>query len=188
MDSKKQRMKLSAQLKVVAAVMILLTGIEVLNALSGRALNHFGLLPGGSLQGILLAPFLHADTMHFSANFIPLAVFLFLLLQHGWWHCLLVSILVIVLGGLGVWFFGRHSIHVGASGLIYGYFAYLFLAGVLSHSLKLWLIALFVGLGYGGIVLGVLPTRADVSWEAHLFGFLAGLLAALLLKPSKKNL
>lgn len=187
MNIKKQLLTFSTQIKVVAFVMLLLLGLEVFNALTGRALNQFGLLPGGSLLGVLVAPFLHADTLHFSANFLPLAVFLFLLLQHGWGRCVLVTVWVIVIGGLGVWFFGRYSIHVGASGVIYGYFAYLFLAGLLSHSLKLWLISLLLGLFYGGIVFGVLPSRPDVSWEAHLFGFLAGLLAAIVFRPVKSG-
>jgi membrane associated rhomboid family serine protease len=83
--------------------------------------------------------------------------------------------------------FGRTAIHVGASGLIYGYFGYLLLAGWLSRELKLILISLFIGVGYGGLVFGILPSNPYISWEGHLFGFVSGLGCALIWGRVKKK-
>lgn len=72
----------------------------------------------------------------------------------------------------GSW--GASAYHIGASGLIFGYFGYLIAAGIFERSLKSILLAVLVGLLYGGMIFGVMPGRVGVSWEGHLFGFLAG--------------
>lgn len=180
MGFKRQQIRFSSQLKIVASLMLLLTGIEIFNASTGRALNQLGLIPGGPIEGIFIAPFLHGSMMHFAANFIPLSVFSLLLLQHGIMRFVLVSLMVIGLGGLGVWLVARPASHVGASGLIYGYFAYVLVAGFLSREIKLILISIAAAIIYGGIIIGVLPSSPEVSWESHLFGFIAGVVAALL--------
>ena len=89
-----------------------------------------------------------------------------------------VSIFVILCGGAALWLFGRVSYHVGASGLIFGYFGYLVARGWYERSTWAILAALLTLFLYGGLVWGVLPGRAFISWEGHLFGMLAGVLAA----------
>lgn len=118
--------------------------------------------------------------MHLLSNALPLAVLGFLLLMHGTVRFLLVNLWVIVVGGGLVWLFGRNAMHVGASGVIYGYFAYLLVAGFLSKQFKLLLISLFVMVAYGGLIWGVLPGSPYISWESHLFGAVAGCLAAFI--------
>jgi membrane associated rhomboid family serine protease len=175
------------QIKWVVVLIAVLTVIEVLNLLSGRMLNQLGNIPRyvPGLKGILLGPFIHGSLQHFFSNIIPLAIFTYLMLQYGSRRYLLVSIWVIMLSGILVWLFGRSASHVGASGLIYGYFGYIVLAGFLSKSIKLLLISLLVAFFYGGLIFGVMPTSPFVSWESHLFGFIAGLIAAKLwAKPS----
>ena len=89
-----------------------------------------------------------------------------------------VSVFVILAGGLALWTFGRPAYHVGASGLIFGYFGYLAARGWYSRSAVELLIALVTVFLYGGMLWGVLPATPRVSWESHLFGLIAGAAAA----------
>ena len=73
------------------------------------------------------------------------------------------------------------TVHVGASGLIFGYLGFLILRGYFDRGLVSMAISLFVGLCYGGLIWGILPTNPDESWEGHLFGFLTGAICARLL-------
>ncbi|MFT4937508.1 MAG: membrane associated rhomboid family serine protease [Paraglaciecola sp.] len=170
------------QFKVVLVIFLLFSTIEIINLLTARTLNQFGNIPRvvSALPGILFGPFLHGGLGHFFSNIIPLCIFSFLMLQHGARRFFKVSLWIIVLTGLLVWLFGRSATHVGISGVVYGYFAYLLLAGFLSGKPKLIIISLLVGFFYGGLIFGVLPSRPFVSWESHLFGFISGLIAAKL--------
>jgi membrane associated rhomboid family serine protease len=95
------------------------------------------------------------------------------------WHFALVTVMAMLLGGLGVWTFGATgSVHIGASGVIFGYLGFLLLSGFFERRFGAILVSLGVGVAYGGLVWGVLPSRPGISWEGHLFGFLAGILAA----------
>jgi membrane associated rhomboid family serine protease len=97
-----------------------------------------------------------------------------------------VSALAVVLGGLGVWLFADpRTVHIGASGLIFGFLGYLLLRGFFERSLSAVFVAVIVAVLYGGALLGVLPGQPGVSWEGHLFGFLAGAAAARILIPSR---
>ena len=86
--------------------------------------------------------------------------------------------IVIGVGGVGVWAFGRSAIHIGASGLVFGYFGYLVARGWYERKISSILVAIVVIVLYGGLIVGVLPTPGLVSWEAHLFGLLSGVMAA----------
>lgn len=176
------------QIKWVVGVLVVISAIEIINLLTGRALNQFGNfsrhVPG--LKGILFGPFLHASLHHFFSNLIPLAVFTYLMLQYGTKRYWLVTLWIVLLSGSLVWLFGRSASHIGASGLIYGYFGFLLVAGFLSRSFKLLAISLIVAFFYGGLIFGVMPTRPFVSWESHLFGFIAGVIAARLWAKNAK--
>ena len=168
---------LSQQLKIVGCIFVLITAIEIINLLTGRALNHFGNIPRyiPGLIGVLTGPFLHGSLSHYLSNIIPLCVLSFLMLQFFG-----VTFFCIILTGLLVWLFGRSASHIGASSVIYSYFGFLLLAGFLSRKFKLIIISLLVAFFYGGLIFGVLPARTFVSWEGHLFGFISGLIAARL--------
>ncbi|MFT7184915.1 MAG: membrane associated rhomboid family serine protease [Pseudohongiellaceae bacterium] len=178
-----------SQINIVFWLAALVTFIEILNIFLGRSLNTFGLIPRdlNGLVGIVAAPFLHGSLMHYLSNIVPLCFFSFLVLQHGVVRFSLVTFFSIVLSGFLVWIFARTAIHVGASGLIYGYFGYLLLAGWLSREIKLILISLFIGVVYGGLVFGVFPSNSYVSWEGHLFGFMSGVGCALIWGRVKKK-
>jgi len=177
MATNSTEMSFQQQFNLVLVLSLIIAAIEVINLLTGRTLNQFGLIPRdpSGLLGVLTAPLLHGSIWHFFSNIIPFAVFSFLLLQHGTSRYLQVTILCTVISGLLVWAFARSAIHVGASGLIYGYFGYLVLAGFLSKKFKLILISLFVGIAYGTLIFGVLPVGRYISWESHLFGLIVGL-------------
>ena len=155
--------------------------------LGDRLVQH-GIRPRewGGLLGILFAPWLHADWSHLIANSLPFFVLATLVLLAGVCEWIESTILIVLLGGLGTWLVGGlfsdvETVHVGASGLIFGWFGYLVFRGWFRRTIASLLIALVVGFLYGGMIWGVLPGREGISWEGHLCGFLAGALAAWLI-------
>lgn len=163
-------------------------GLEIIDAIVGQPLNDWGVVPRtvSGLIGIPLAPLLHGDFGHLASNTIPFAVLAFFTLLRGPRNFAMATGFIIVVGGLLVWLMGRSASHIGASGLIFGYFGYLLAAGFFERSLKSILLAVLVGLLYGGMIFGVLPSRPGVSWEGHLFGAIAGGAFAYLTLGRKK--
>jgi membrane associated rhomboid family serine protease len=132
----------------------------------------------GSLRGILLSPLLHGSFSHLMSNTFPLLLLGGFVAIRGAKTLIGVSLLVIVLGGLLVWIVGRPAIHIGPSGLVFGYFGFLVAQGWYERSIVSIVVAVGVLLLYGGIIFGVLPQSGFISWEGHLFGLVAGVLAA----------
>ena len=134
-------------------------------------------LPG--LVGVVFAPLLHASTAHLLANLLPLFVLLALLFADRGYRPGWTLGFIWVVSGLGTWLIGRGpAVHLGASSIIYGLVAYLVAAGLMMRSWRAAFVALVVLLLYGGVWYGLLPQRGTVSWEGHLCGALAGLVAA----------
>ncbi|MEL6470295.1 MAG: rhomboid family intramembrane serine protease [Cyanobacteria bacterium J06623_4] len=179
------------QIKTLLSVVALLWAIEIIDQIFFRgALNRLGIRPRSlsGLWGILFAPFLHGDFAHLLANTIPLVSlgWLIMLRETGDW--LVVSIIAALVSGLGTWLIGSpYSVHIGASGVVFGYFGYLLLRGYFERSVVAIAFSLLVTFLYGGIIWGVLPTQPGVSWEGHLFGFIGGILAAKLLATPRRK-
>jgi membrane associated rhomboid family serine protease len=174
-------------IRLVLVVFVLFSAIEIINLFTGRMLSQLGTIPRyvPGLKGIILGPFVHGSLQHYFSNIIPLCIFTYLLLQYGLKRYLQVTLWIMVTSGLLVWLFARPATHIGVSGVVYGYFGYLVLAGFLSGRFKLITISVLVAFFYGGLIFGILPSSPFVSWESHLFGFIAGLVAAKLwAKPS----
>lgn len=186
-----QRSTFSA-IKAVLVLVGLIWVVEVLNALLGHRLNVFGIFPRrlDSLPGILLWPLLHAGYGHLVMNTTPLLVMGFFVALRGVRVFFFSSLLILILGGLGVWLFGRPAFHIGASGLVFGYFGFLVALAWFERSLLTFSIACLVLFYYGGIIFGILPWDEFVSWEGHLFGLLAGIAAANLFarRSAKRSL
>ena len=146
----------------------------------GHQLNAWGIWPRTirGLVGIPIGPFLHGSFGHLMSNTIIFLGLGSLMSIRGGQVLLAVSVFIILVGGLGVWALGRPAIHIGASGLVFGYFGYLVAVGWYERRLGSILTAIVVVALYGGLIAGVLPTPGMISWEAHLFGLIAGVLAA----------
>ncbi len=131
-----------------------------------------------SLLGVLTAPLVHGSFAHLLANTVPLLILGGMVAVRGGAHYLTVTLAIVVLGGLGLWTFGRNAAHIGASGLVFGYFGFLIGRGYYERSLQSIAVSLVVVVVYGGMLAGVLPRGDEVSWEGHLFGLIAGGLSA----------
>ena len=117
---------------------------------------------------------------------MPLLILCWLVLLRGLRDFVDATVLAALISGLGIWAFGAsNSIHIGASGLVFGYLGYLTARGYFERSLVAVSLAAAALLLYGGLLIGVLPSRAGVSWLGHLFGFLGGILAAYLHAPRR---
>jgi membrane associated rhomboid family serine protease len=92
-----------------------------------------------------------------------------------------VNAVIVILGGALVWVFGGFAVHIGASGLVFGWFGFLCARGLVDRSPITLGAALVVGAVYGSLIWGVFPGQPGVSWEAHLFGALAGAVAAMVI-------
>ena len=169
-----------------------LWGVEIVDRLFfGNGLEGLGLQPGNwsHWEGIFLAPLLHGGWGHLLGNSIGLATLGAIILVRGWQALVRVSIYAIIVGGLFVMLVaGNGSIHIGASGVVYGYWAYIIGLGFYERtgSSILWAIAIIIV--YGGFVYGMFPTEsnaiAHISWQGHLGGALGGLFAAKQLRKS----
>ena len=151
------------------------------NVALGGALLKFGIVPRTTdgLIGILVAPFLHANLDHLVANTVPFLLFGWLVMLRDRRHFAVVTLLAMLGSGLLSWTLGApNSIHIGASGVVFGYFGFLLLAGWYARSAGSIAISLLVGVLWGGTVLGVLPGTPGISWQGHLGGFIGGVLAA----------
>jgi membrane associated rhomboid family serine protease len=152
--------------------------------LLGWSLDDLGIQPRHvrGLVGVLTAPFAHASFDHLMSNTLPLALLATLTL-YGYPRAARLALpLIWVLSGLGVWLFARDSVHVGASGITHGLMFFLFVMGLLRRDRLAVVTSLVVFFLYGGMLLSVLPHEEHVSFEYHLAGALAGVLAALLLR------
>ncbi len=150
-------------------------------AVSGGALLSLGIVPRtqAGLLGIAAAPLLHANLDHLLANTASFAVLGWLVMLRDprhFWHVTLVSMLT---AGLMQWLLGAPgSVHVGASGVIFGFLAFLMLSGWYARTLGSVLLSVVVTAAWGGLVWGVLPSAPGVSWQGHLGGFVGGALVA----------
>lgn len=178
-DPQRRRILTAAFMPGVAVLVLWM--VHLLAGAYGWDLARFGLWPrhAEGLPGIVLAPFIHGDLEHLFNNSVPLFVL-------GW--CLVyfypraagrVVLGIWLLTGLWVWISARGDRHIGASGVVYGLAAFLFVSGVLRRQRALMAIALLVAFLYGGLIWGVLPIVPGMSWESHLWGGLAGLAMAV---------
>ncbi len=169
----------------------LLAVIELVNTLMSHSLNAIFGLRTRSADGvfdILTFPLLHANFGHFLSNALPLVIFGFLVFLSGL-RVFLTALAFSWLGsGLAVWLIGGGGVTVGASGLVFGLFAFLLVRGFLNRSWWQILLSVVLFLAYGSILFGLLPmVMGIVSWQAHLGGAVGGVVAAVLLRPRPRT-
>ncbi|MEU0086854.1 rhomboid family intramembrane serine protease [Streptomyces sp. NPDC006274] len=181
------RAKAAAKLMVVWVA--LLWALEAVDAATGHALDTFGIVSRepDELVDVIPAAFTHFGFAHVAANSVPLLIFGFLAALGGIRRFLAVSLLIIVVSGLGIWLFSpSYANTAGASGLVFGLFGFLVVRGFVERRLLEVGVGLLVGAVWGSsILLGISPSQTGVSWQGHLFGLLAGIAAAFLFRRAR---
>jgi len=170
----------------VPIILYWLAAIWILNVVNWfilrSALNVFGIYPRRirGLIGIVISPFLHGNFNHLFFNSLPLFALANFVMLGGQLNFYIVSLIVILLSGILVWLFGRRAIHIGASGLNMGYFGYLLVDAVYHPTVSTVVLAIVTLYYFAGLFMDLFPSSEKVSWEAHIFGFLAGLASSYL--------
>ncbi len=168
----------------------LLYAIEAVDWATGQSLNGDGIISRNlsGLDGVLWAPLLHANWPHLLANTIPFLVFGFLAMAGGIGQWVAVTAVIWVVSGLGVWLVGPPDTStIGASGVIFGWLVFLLARGFFARNWKQIAVAVVLFAVWGGVLFGVLPGNAMISWQGHLFGALAGLLCAWLVAKADRR-
>ena len=155
----------------------------------GLGLDVYGIVPRNQigLRGILFSPFLHGNFHHLIANTIPFVSLGWFVMLRKTKDFFIVTAITMLVSGVGVWLFGSRGVHLGVSGVIFGYLGFLLLRGYFERSFISIFLSVTVGLLYGSLISGVLPGQVGISWEGHLFGFIGGIMAAKLLSRRKKQ-
>lgn len=176
------RWHIGQRLLTLGAILVLIWVIEIVDWLFwGGRLDQYGIRPRTliGLRNIAFAPLLHAGFGHLLANTLPFLVLGWFVTLHGlraFWRVTLVAALV---SGAAIWLFaGSRSVHLGLSGVIFGYLGYLLARGYRERSLLALVLALLALIFYGGMLWGLVSWQPGVSWLGHLFGFIGGILAA----------
>ncbi len=169
------------QTKILLMMFLTMWGAFFVTSITGGAFLWLGVIPRTllGLRGILLAPFLHGSLAHIVSNSIPFLLLGWLVILRDPRHFLPVTMISMVGSGLMAWLIGATgSVHIGASGVIFGYLGFLMLAGWFARSLASIAMSFVVIALWGGMVVGVMPGTVGVSWQAHLGGLVAGVYAA----------
>jgi membrane associated rhomboid family serine protease len=181
-------------LQLLATIVVLMWVIEVINTLDGNRLDGDGIYARnvGHLWGVFTAPFLHVSFAHLISNTIPFVFMGVIIALEGARRLALVTIIVIVVAGLGTWLIsasttasGRPIVTVGASGVVFGYATYLFARGVFNRNLVELLVGGIVGVVWGGALLSSIVPQYGVSWQDHACGAVGGVVAAWLLSRDR---
>lgn len=194
--SSKEAKSITGELKTQAIILggfiALMWAVEIIDLLFlGGTLDRYGIRPRSitGLRGILFAPFLHGGLAHIVANTIPFLTLGWLIMLRETSDFFVVTAMTMLVSGLGTWLIGpTNSIHIGASGLVFGYLGFLLLRGYFERSVTAILFSIIVGSLYGGLLWGVLPLQYGISWQGHLFGFIGGVMAARLVGRRKQRL
>ena len=170
---------------LLVVVIGIMWATEIIDIVLGGRLDTHGIIPRSTagLDGILWSPFLHGGFSHLISNTLPFAVLSGLVLVQGVRRWIYASIIIVIAGGLLVWAFaiGSNEVHIGASGWVFGLFGFLVVSAILEQKLMSIGIGLVTLFFYGSTILFGFVPRPGLSWEGHLFGFIAGVIAARIL-------
>lgn len=173
----------SKQVWVIPMLLLLLIWmVYIIELKFGFNFNKYGIYPKTfkGLRGVFFSPFIHGDTNHLLNNSVPLVVLsacLIFFYKEVAWKVLLIGTL---LSGLLTWTIARDNYHIGASGVIYLLFSFIFFSGVIRKNYRLVAISLGVVFLYGSMIWYVFPVKDGISWEGHLSGFIVGFIFAII--------
>ncbi len=178
---------------VLVGMLALMWLIEAINTLDSNRLQSDGIWARsvGHIWGILTAPFIHVSWQHLIANSIPFAFMGLIIALQGARRLIAVTAIVIVIGGLGTWLIspssaaGRPLVTVGASGVVFGYATYLFARGFFNRSAFELFTGLIVGVVWGGALVSSIVPHYGISWQGHVCGAVAGVVAAYVLRRER---
>ena len=174
-------MKMSHNLRIAFTVVAILWLIYFLDFILETDLRKYGIRPRhiSGLWGIPVAPLLHGDIQHLTANTGVLFILLIVSFSYSRLQALKAILTIMLFGGGLVWLFGMGgAIHIGASGIIFGLIGYLMCLGLFRRSLKAVMISLIITFLYGGVLYSLLFYIPGISWSGHFFGFASGVVAA----------
>jgi membrane associated rhomboid family serine protease len=180
----------SGAIITMLALAAVLWVVQIVNAATNYRLDRYGLRPRdiSGLEGIITSPFLHASYAHLLANTAPFVLIGWVVLLSGVRPFLLSTGIIVVAGGLATWLIAPSGLVVGASGLIMGWLGYLLARAFFSRRIVWIVVAILVVFFFGGLLGGLLPSvNADVSWQGHVAGFAAGVLAGWILHPRARR-
>ncbi len=180
--------KISGGIKLLVLIVGLMWVSETVDTALNGELDQYGIVsrePEG-LFGILTAPFLHLGFSHLISNTLPLVTLGAIIAVSGALRLFSVTAIVTTVGGLGTWLISPpNTITIGASGLVFGYAAYLIARGIFNRRIGQVLVGVIVVLVWGSALLGGLLPQDGISWQGHLFGGISGVLAAWILTDDK---
>ena len=181
MDEPRVKNGLRDQMKILGTALLVMWIFFIVSWLTGGLVLSLGIIPRTTigLRGILFAPVLHGSLAHILANSIPFAILGWMVMLRDARHFLTVTLVAMLSSGLMAWLLGAPgSVHVGASGVIFGYIGFLMLSGWYARSALAIFLSVLVTVVWGSVVLGVMPGQEGISWQAHLGGFIGGVVAA----------
>lgn len=174
---------------VVVAMVAVMWVVEVIDLIPRVDPDRWGIRPREmrGLTGVVAAPFLHNGFGHLIGNTIPLLILGSVIAFSGMVRVIQVTVIVMLVSGLATWLIGSdNTIHIGASGLVFGYLAYLLARAVFERKFTYLIGGVIVLFLYGGVLWGLIP-RPGISWEGHLFGAVGGVLAARFIHAPKER-
>ena len=175
-------------LKISIVFVLVLWIVRFIDIFIPADLNQFGILPRSpeGLFGIFFSPFLHENFAHLISNTVPIFILLTVTILFYKKIVLWVFFIVLLLGGFLVWCFAREAMHIGASGLVYGFASFLIANGFFRRNIKSISIAAIILFLYNGMIYGILPIHSWMSWEGHLFGAVAGIVSAYVFRKNRE--
>lgn len=182
---------LRTALLTTSALLAVIWAVEIVNLATDYSLLDYGITPRRreELPDVLTAPYVHISLGHIIGNTLPLAVLGFLCATRGFGRFAAVTLIVSVVGGLGVWLISpANTTTAGASILVFGYFGYLLVRGFVDRRIFDILLAFAITSVYGWTMLwGVFPSTPSISWQGHVFGFVGGVAAAFTLRRDREG-
>jgi membrane associated rhomboid family serine protease len=176
--------------RVVVVVAAAMWVVEVVDSLDSHRLDGDGIVPRNvsHLYGILFAPFLHASFGHLIANTIPFLLLGLTIALAGAVRVAAVTAIVALASGAGTWLTAPSgSVTLGASGVVFGYATYVISRGMFNRRIGELAMGIVVAVLFGGALLSGLLPHSGISWQAHLFGGIGGVLAAQILASPRSG-